>query len=324
MSDENEQISIALNDAAAKGDIEAAKAALAAGADVHYSRDLALRSAARESRVEMLHFLVREAGADVHALNDEALRHAAKNNREAAVEALLELGANANVMDGDPLIQAATKGFNAVAKSLLKHSANPHFSDDQALRQAAFNGHLPVVITLAQNKADLFSMRGSAAALAANEKHEAIVNFLAENMQRERAEFLGTLSLMTTVKRFLKSDYRHTGESAFIRAVKMNCLDEAVKKLKDAGETLNAEDLDLRDRNGRPLGWMAAEFGKLNKLLDADLWRGSLEEVQSVWEKIPPSVRKSSGMTEEDFAGVIASFHQRALKEKAGKIRLKF
>lgn len=320
----DEKTNLSLNDAAMKGDIDAARAGIAAGAEVHHNFDMALRSAAKSAHIGMIEFLVTEAGANVHALNDEALRAAAKNGRAVVVEKLLELGANPDAQDGDPLIQSATKGFAAVAKSLLAHRADPHIADDQALRQAAYNGHLDIVQALAQNKADLFAMRGSAAELAASEKYAPVVEYLAVEMNRQREAFLFELQNALT-RNFLRANYSDTGEPAFIRAVKMNCVSHVVARMKECDDSLSPADLtDLKDRQQRPLGVLAAEYSMLTKLFDADLWRGTIAEVQQAWDKIPPATRKMSGMTEEDFAGIVAGLNQRTLKERAGKVKIKF
>ncbi|MEZ0224966.1 MAG: ankyrin repeat domain-containing protein [Alphaproteobacteria bacterium] len=320
----DEKIHLSLNDAAMKGDIEAAKAAISLGADVHHNFDMALRSAAKASHLPMIDFLVTEQGANVHALNDDALRAAAKNGRAAVAEKLLGLGANPDAQDGDPLIQSATKGYAEIAKSLLAHKADPHIGDDQALRQAAYNGHLDIVEALARNKADLFALRGSAAELAASEKKSLVVEFLAIEMNRQREMFLAELSGAST-RNFLRATWHDTGEPAFIRAVKMNCLPQAVARMKETSDSLNPSDLtDLKDRKGRCLGVLAAEYGALTKLFDPALWHGTLDDVQQAWNKIPPGVRKTSGMTDADFEGVVASFNQRTLKERGGKVKIKF
>jgi ankyrin repeat protein len=320
---ENEKFSLALDGAAKVNDIDAAKRAIAEGADVHYGRDMALRSAAKAGHVGMLVYLIQGAGADIHAVNDEALRHAVKNNREGVVKALLDFGANADVMEGEPLIQAATKGFSDVAASLLAHGANPHFSDDQALRQAAYNGHLAIVQELAENKADLFAVHGSAAVLAANENHESVVSFLAERMERERKAFVEALS-GSPASSFLRTPYRDTGEVGFVRAVKMNCLEETVARMKACGDTLTGEELHgIKDRHGHSLAILAADCGKLSRLFDPDLWPVTLDAVKAAWEQIPPAARKSGGMGDEEFGSVIAALNQRALREKSGKLKLK-
>lgn len=321
MSDE--KASLCLNEAAINGDIDAAKVALAFDADVHHNHDMALRSAAKNARLDMIDFLVTK-GADVHALNDDALRAAAKNGREPVVKKLLELGANPNAQEGEPLIQSATKGLTGIVNALLEHNADPHVSDDHALRQAAYNGHIEIVRALVENKADLFCMRGSAAHLAASEKHSALVEYLAIQMNRQRDAFIDELSQANT-RDFLRRDYGDTNEPGFIRAVKMNCVEKAVARMKELGDVLTPADLaDLKDRQQRPLGVVAAEYGKLGALFDIDLWRGTLADVQGAWNAIPLAIRKNGGATEEDFAGIIAGFNQRALKEKAGKVKLKF
>jgi hypothetical protein len=319
-----EKISLALNEAALRGDVEAAKAAVSLGADVHFNFDRALRSAAKNAHLDMIDYLIR-AGADVHAMNDDALRAAAKSGREAVVKKLLSHGADPDAQDGEALIESAKKGLAGVARELLAHKANPHFSDDHALRAAAYNGHLDIVRALSDNKADLFSMRGSAAELASGEKHAAVVEFLALEMNRQREMFFEDLSQADS-REFLRRPWRETGEPALIRAVKMNCVERAVARMKECGDALSAADLSgICDRRQRPLGALAAEYGKLAPLFDIALWQGgTLSDAQAAWNGIPAAVRQNGGISDADFEGIVAGFHQRALKEKAGKVKLKF
>jgi hypothetical protein len=318
-----EKLSLSLNEAALGGDLEAAKLALNFGADIHCNFDRALRSAAQNGHLDVLEFLVK-SGADVHAMNDEALRGAAKRGREAVVKKLLALGANPDAQEGEALIESSKKGLTGIVNELLARRADPHFSDDQALRLAAYNGHLDIVRALGNNKADLFSMRGSAADLAAGEKHADVVEFLAVEMNRQREMFVADLSQADSAG-FLRSPWRETGEPAFIRAVKMNCVDKAVARMKECGDALSAADLSgVRDRQQRPLGVVAAEYGKLGAFFDSALWRGTLTDAQDAWNAIPVAVRKNGGITDADFEGIVAGFHQRQLKENAGKVKLKF
>jgi hypothetical protein len=105
----------------------------------------------------------------------------------------------------------------------------------------------------------------------------------------------------------------------------MNCLAAVVNRLKQDGAELTCDEIHgVKDRQQRPLAILAAEYGRVKELFDVDLWRGPLADAQTAWEKIPPAIRKMSGMSEEDFAGLVASHNQRALKERAGKVKLKF
>jgi hypothetical protein len=319
-----EKLSLSLNDAALRGDLETAKVALGFGADVHFNFDRALRSASKNGHLEMVEFLVK-SGADVHALNDEPLRAAAKSGRESVVAKLLELGANPDAQDGEALIESSKKGLSGIVNALLARRADPHFSDDQALRLAAYNGHADIVRALAANKADVFSMRGSAADLAAGEKHVPVVEFLAIEMNRQREMFIADLA-QADAHDFLRRPWRETGEPAFIRAVKMNCMGQAVERMKECGDAVTSADLSgLCDRQQRSLGTVAAEYGRLGALFDVALWRnGTLEDAQTAWNGIPAAVRKNGGITDAEFEGVVAAFTQRQLKEKAGKVKLKF
>lgn len=143
-------------------------------------------------------------------------------------------------------------------------------------------------------------------------------------MNRQREAFLFELQNAST-RNFLRAPYSDTGEPGFIRAVKMNCVSQVVARMRECDDCLTPADLtDLKDRQERPLGVLAAEYSMLTKLFDPGLWRGTIAEVQQAWDKIPPAVRKMSGMSEEDFAGVVAGLNQRTLKERAGKVKIKF
>jgi hypothetical protein len=315
----NERASLDLHKAALAGDLAAARAALAAGADVHYNSGVALRAAAETEHFQVLSFLVRDAGADVHVLQDKALRLAVKNGNDATVDALLSLGADPNAMDGEPLVEAAKRGRAGIAKSLLARRANPHFSNDHALRLAALNGHEGIVRDLVRAKADVFAMGASAENLAAAEGHAAIAGFLRARMEEERRLFLLELGLPVDARQFLLRDYRDTGEPGLIRAVRMDCLTEAVRRLAETGGGLSPQDLaGVRDREHRPLWLVAAEHGRLKPLFALDLWRAREEAVQA-WNAIPGDLRRAGGMSEDDFAGLVAGFDRRALKEKSAR-----
>lgn len=83
--------------AAAQGETEALKAALADGADVHFEQDLPLRSAAFTGKLECVKLLV-AAGADVSAQFHEALYVAAKAGDREMVDFLLDNGGDIGIV----------------------------------------------------------------------------------------------------------------------------------------------------------------------------------------------------------------------------------
>lgn len=83
--------------AAATGRVDLVRQCLDEGADIHFEKDLALRSAAFTGHLDTLKLLV-DAGADVSAVFHEALLYAAKRQDRAAVDYLLDHGAEVAVV----------------------------------------------------------------------------------------------------------------------------------------------------------------------------------------------------------------------------------
>lgn len=309
--------------AAARGDLAQVKSLLHLMADPKHDHSKALRRAAAGGHDAIAELLVQK-GADINAMQGEALRNAVTGNHESAVELLLKLGADPDAMEGEPLIKAAATGKERIVRALITHRADVHFSDDQALRKASFNGHAGIVRALLNAGADPFAMRGTALALANPEKHGAVVEILSERMNEMREAFLFELASQDATRGFLRLPYQATGESAFIRAVKMNCLDAAVSKMKQSDGSLSFADLHgLTDREGQSLAALASERGQLRKLFDGDLWRGNLDELQKAWENIPNTLRAQSGVTADDFQSIVAQHRHGILRQNAQKFRLK-
>ncbi len=97
MDGEDDILGIQLVTAAATGMLEMVDAALAAGADLHYNNDLALRSAVFTGNSHIAKHLI-EKGADIHASAEEALLYAAKRRDDDLVRLLLDKGASIAVM----------------------------------------------------------------------------------------------------------------------------------------------------------------------------------------------------------------------------------
>lgn len=83
--------------AAAKGNADLVRAAIDAGADIHFEQDLPLRSAAFTGQLECMKILV-AAGADVGAQFHEALYAAAKAGDAAMVDFLLDNGGDTDIV----------------------------------------------------------------------------------------------------------------------------------------------------------------------------------------------------------------------------------
>ena len=324
ISDEQRmKLNVEMADFAKRGDLENVMATVMLGAEPDFGHSRALRCAAQEGFAPVIEYLV-DAGANLHALNNDALRQAVNNGRYQAVGALIKLGADVNAQDGEFLIKAADRGDADIVRDLLIAKADPHRSDDQALRKAAFNGHAPVVRLLLKFGADPFAMHGSAMALANADKHGEVVEALAEVMNEQREEFRLTLALQETTQKFLRAPYQNSGESALIRAVKMNNLDKVIEKMKACGDTFSFADMhELKDRSGRSVAVLAAETGQLGKLFDPEFWKSDVEGLKAAWNKIPAPTQKSSGVTQDSFAALVASHHQNILKAGANRFKLK-
>lgn len=306
-----------------RGNLDEARAAAAKGASAAYKYGLALSVAAQEGHDAIVSLLIAH-GADVHAQQEEALRNAVKGGKGTTVALLLKEGADPNALEGEALIKAAARGDAGMARDLLVHKASPHYSDDHALRIAAYEGHADVVRLLLQFKADPFAMRGSALGLASGEKHAEVCEMLAEAMNEQRAAFLFDLSLQEKTSGWLRAPYGDTGESAFIRAVKMNNLDKVIEKMKQAGDTLSFADMhEMKDRNGHSLAELAAERGQIRKLFDPVFWRGDIEGLQATWNALSPTTRDRSGIDGGQFQALVADHRQKKLKDGASRYKLK-
>lgn len=100
------------------GQVEAVKALLAAGVDIHAHHDRSLRFAALYGHSNIVKLLL-ESGADVHALNNFALRVAAGAGHAETLRVLLEFGADVHAINDQPLSLATSKG-NSVTERVLR------------------------------------------------------------------------------------------------------------------------------------------------------------------------------------------------------------
>ena len=122
--------------AARDGDIDIVEILIAAGADIHFLNDYALRWASEYNHTDVVKLLL-EYGADIHVRDDEALREAAEEGNTDLVKILLEHGADVHARDDEALCDAAREGQADTVKVLLEAGANVHARDDAALYWAA-------------------------------------------------------------------------------------------------------------------------------------------------------------------------------------------
>jgi len=129
----------ALIQAAADGNIEAVKQAIAAGADVNAKDkhgNTPLDLAAREGHKEVAELLIAN-GANVNAKTNGGwtpLHYAAKEGHKEVVELLIAEGANVNAKDDiigrTPLYQAASQGYKEIAELLIAKGADVNAKDN--------------------------------------------------------------------------------------------------------------------------------------------------------------------------------------------------
>jgi len=156
-----------LLDAALIGDLELAKKALAAGADVSVrdnSGRTPLHRATGNGHAGMVRLLL-EAGADVDMRDENIgaspLHEACGEDRVDVALLLLEAGADPNARDkwrGTPLHWAATHGHFGMIRLLLDYEADPNARDGKEwtpLHHAVFRGCVESVRLLLQAGADL-------------------------------------------------------------------------------------------------------------------------------------------------------------------------
>jgi ankyrin repeat protein len=122
--------------------------------------------------------IIKLGKADINAQVGLALRSAARQGRVEKVRALLDAGAKANIGWDGPLVQAAQHGHPEVALLLLRNGANVHHNNDAALHWASARGHIGVVNVLLDHGADVSSRGGAALTWAAKHGHIEVVRAL--------------------------------------------------------------------------------------------------------------------------------------------------
>jgi len=155
-SQSTSELSAALRDAAARGQIQEVRAALERGADVNTADELgrtALMLAAFDGHTAIVHLLLSK-GAQVNIRDSSgrtALMYSSSGPFPETVKLLLDWKADPNLVDyaekWSALMFAAGEGQLEVVKILLKHDADPSLKDvdgDTAWTFAQRNDHAEV------------------------------------------------------------------------------------------------------------------------------------------------------------------------------------
>lgn len=156
------QIDFDLWNASVVGDLGGVKKALVQGADVHFSDDAAIRSAAHWGYTEIIGFLL-YAGADIEAMGGMPLWMAAAEGHKEAVSLLLDCGAKPDGWNGEPLIWSAFNGHLEIVEILVKAGANIHIREEQVLVYAVVFGKTKVVETLLRLGANVCAINSESA-----------------------------------------------------------------------------------------------------------------------------------------------------------------
>jgi len=150
----------ALYDAIRTGNAEGARAALAAGADVHRGDGDVLCYAALFGAVEIVGILL-ASGAIVHARHGDAMCYAAGRGNVAVINMLLDAGSDVHANDDAALHWAARDRHHAAVRILLDAGSNPVI----VLKNAPQDDRNSVVATL-DACADAFTTEQRGALLA--------------------------------------------------------------------------------------------------------------------------------------------------------------
>lgn len=144
--------------ASRRGDVKAAKALLASGADVNATNAKGftpLMVASQEGNVDVINVLATDKKIDLEAMNwnaDTALLIAVQNNRLEAVKTLLNIGAQPNYAKAGMtvLIAASYKGNPDIVRALLEAGADPNMVDEnnESALDVAINTNKPAVVAV--------------------------------------------------------------------------------------------------------------------------------------------------------------------------------
>jgi len=152
---------INLRMAARKGYLPVVEFLLRNGANIHAKSDQAVRSAAANGHIKVVELLI-EHGADIHTIYNRrgsAINLAAKNNQVEVVRLLIERGVRIFVKNRGVLTDIAAKCYLELLQRLLKYQPDLdlQFEDNLMLRVAVKQGHLEMARFLLRWAAGDFS-----------------------------------------------------------------------------------------------------------------------------------------------------------------------
>lgn len=301
-----------LRDAVRQKDTGLAGIFLQHGADPGASGSQALKIAVRECDEEMIRLLFKH-GADIHENGDEPLREAAGAGNLDIVKLLIEEGADIHAQEDAALVAASEKGQVEVVKLLIAEGANIHADDDVALSKAAFNGQAETAQALITEGADVFARNDNARKLALFDDHIEIAAMIEERQKAERAAFLEKLSGGLTMTD-LRAEYGDTGECGLHRAVKADLFSEVMELSAKGGDKITLDDFDAKDRHGRTLLGVLAQWEKLGQVFRSEYWHGREQDVKALWQRVPEAAQK-----QVDFQEVVSGLNRNTLRESLRK-----
>ena len=114
-----------LVEAVKEGELPIIKYAVKNGANIHISKEIALRYASSKGHLEIVKYLV-EQGADIHADDDHSLTWASEEGHFDVVKYLVSRGASIHAANDLAVRAASQNGHEEIVKYLVKHAANIH------------------------------------------------------------------------------------------------------------------------------------------------------------------------------------------------------
>jgi hypothetical protein len=153
-----QQLSIQLDIAIRRNQLDVVIDCVERGADVHVDRDSPLRTATALGFLGIVCYLIEQCGADIHADRDYPLRKAALENEFDIVVYLVEHGADIHALGDCALIHASWNGNLNIVKYLVEHGAHIHTVDDLAMAGAIHGAHDHVIAYLEQQHKKLLYM----------------------------------------------------------------------------------------------------------------------------------------------------------------------
>ena len=195
-------------------------------------------------------------------------------------------------------------------------------TQDDALKAAVFAADIAAVRRLIAEGADPFALRGTGAQLTDTEKYGAVVDYLATRMSDMRQDFLTALEGAEDAAAFLRAPYLGTGETALLRAIKMNLMPRTASIMVERGVMLAPADLAVQDRNGLPFMEIAGERAQLKHIFNEKFWP-DLGALQAGLNLVPDALKEKTGVPMNEIQGRIAQERLRLLKKNdASRFRL--